>query len=152
MFYINFYFQAFVQTIIYVAKQQGFQINTPQFAATQNDRDSSYAQTLSDITDKFNPQMIAVCVPKNNLSTYKVIKKKLCCDRSIPSQVMCKNSIAHPKPNMQKSIATKIAIQLNCKTGGIPWSVGIDKSVGDLMVVGYDVCHDPKSKDKSIGK
>ena len=144
--------QNFIGTITQVGKQQGFQIDKPKFVEIQDDRDLTFATALSDITDKCNPQLIAVCISKNQLSTYKTIKKKLCCDRSIPSQVMCKRSIANPKPNMQKSIATKIAIQLNCKTGGIPWSVSIDPSLGGLMIVGYDACHDPKARDKSIGK
>lgn len=47
------------------------------------------------------------------------------------------------------SIATKVAIQMNCKLGGAPWSVQIPLS--SLMVVGYDVCHDTSDKTKSFG-
>ncbi|KAG8287782.1 hypothetical protein J6590_030345 [Homalodisca vitripennis] len=47
------------------------------------------------------------------------------------------------------SIATKVAIQINCKIGGAPWSVTMP--LNGLMVVGFDVCHDAKSKGKSCG-
>lgn len=48
------------------------------------------------------------------------------------------------------SIATKVAIQMNCKLGGQPWTVEIPiKST--VMVVGFDVTHDTKNKSKSYG-
>lgn len=47
------------------------------------------------------------------------------------------------------SIATKVAIQMNCKLGGAPWAVQVPLS--GLMVVGYDVCHDTSDKQKSFG-
>ena len=47
------------------------------------------------------------------------------------------------------SIATKVAIQMNCKVGGAPWAVDIP--LKDLMAVGYDVCHDPRDKRRSYG-
>lgn len=42
------------------------------------------------------------------------------------------------------SIATKVAIQLNCKIGGAPWAVPLP--LAGLMVVGYDVCRDTAKK------
>lgn len=47
------------------------------------------------------------------------------------------------------SVASKIAIQMNCKLGGTPWSIGVP--LGDVMVVGYDVCRDTVNKKKSFG-
>lgn len=47
------------------------------------------------------------------------------------------------------SIATKVAIQMNCKLGGAPWALNIP--LAGLMVVGYDVCHDTSDKAKSFG-
>lgn len=47
------------------------------------------------------------------------------------------------------SIATKVAIQLNCKLGGAPWALPIP--VAGLMIVGYDVCHDTSNRTKSFG-
>lgn len=47
------------------------------------------------------------------------------------------------------SIATKVAIQMNCKLGGAPWALQIPLT--GLMVVGYDVCHDTSDKSRSFG-
>lgn len=43
----------------------------------------------------------------------------------------------------------KVAIQINCKLGGIPWLIEVP--ISGLMTVGYDVCHDPKDKRASWG-
>lgn len=47
------------------------------------------------------------------------------------------------------SIATKVAIQLNCKLGGTPWLVSIPTK--GLMTVGIDVSRDSKDRDVSWG-
>lgn len=47
------------------------------------------------------------------------------------------------------SVATKVAIQMNCKLGGLAWM--IDMPIKGLMTMGFDVCHDPKDKRKSYG-
>lgn len=44
------------------------------------------------------------------------------------------------------SIATKVAIQINCKMAGSPWTVAMPLS--NLMVVGYDVCRDTANKGR----
>lgn len=47
------------------------------------------------------------------------------------------------------SVATKVAIQINCKLGGAPWTVQVP--MPDLMVIGFDVCHDSIDKSQSYG-
>lgn len=47
------------------------------------------------------------------------------------------------------SVATKVAIQLNCKLGFAPWTIEIPLS--GLMTIGFDVCHDSTNKSKSYG-
>lgn len=47
------------------------------------------------------------------------------------------------------SIATKVAIQMNCKLGGLAWL--IDIPIAGLMTFGFDVCHDARDKRKSYG-
>ena len=47
------------------------------------------------------------------------------------------------------SIATKVAVQMNCKLGGSPWTVEIPLT--SFMVFGFDVCHDSSSRGKSYG-
>ena len=44
------------------------------------------------------------------------------------------------KKQMLMSVATKIAIQLNCKIGGEVWALEVP--LKNLMVVGVDTYHD----------
>lgn len=76
---------------------------------------------------------------------YANIKKKCCVERAIPTQVMVLRTMSNPKSAL--SVATKVAIQMNCKLGGTPWLVDIPLS--ELMTIGIDVAHDAKDRGKS---
>lgn len=66
-----------------------------------------------------------------------------CCTYGIPTQVIVQKTLNNKS---LMSIATKVAIQLNCKLGGTPWLVEIPTK--GLMTIGIDVSRD--SKDKSV--
>ena len=53
------------------------------------------------------------------------------------------------KPKGLMSVATKVAVQMNCKLGGEPWSVRIPMS--GTMIIGYDTYHDTLHKGRSVG-
>ena len=53
------------------------------------------------------------------------------------------------KPKGLMSVATKVAIQMNCKLGGEPWAVNMPLT--DTMIIGYDTYHDTLHKGKSVG-
>lgn len=48
------------------------------------------------------------------------------------------------------AVAAKVALQINCKLGGCPWTVTIP--VKKMIVIGFDVCHDAQDKTKSVGQ
>ncbi|NP_001161632.1 piwi-like protein [Saccoglossus kowalevskii] len=50
---------------------------------------------------------------------------------------------------MLMSVATKIAMQLNCKLGGELWALEIP--IKNMMIVGIDCYHDSATKGQSIG-
>ena len=72
-------------------------------------------------------QMVMVVIPNNKGEHYHAVKKKCCIERPIPSQVMTGTVLGKPKGLM--SVATKVAIQMNCKLGGEPWNVAIPLKV-----------------------
>lgn len=80
-----------------------------------DDRVQAYSQAL-DRAVHDNPQLIMCICLNNNADKYSVIKKKLCVERPIPSQVMLTKTIT-PKPgkdlNSLMSVGTKVAIQIN---------------------------------------
>jgi aubergine len=44
-------------------------------------------------------------------------------------------------------IAKRLAVQINCKVGGTPWSVEVPLRLG--MIVGIDICVDPRNRNIS---
>ena len=69
------------------------------------------------------PQMIMAVIPNNRTDSYHAIKKTLCIERPIPSQVMTGTVLKKPKGMM--SVATKVAVQMATKLGAEPWAVGM---------------------------
>lgn len=69
----------------------------------------------------------AVCVlSSSRKDKYDAIKKYLCTDCPIPSQCVLARTLSKPQTAM--AIATKIALQMNCKMGGELWSIEIPVS------------------------
>ena len=128
-----------------------FTIQNPRFVPVEggNGDTTRYLNALENIMSKSNPKLIMCIVPNNRLDRYSAIKKKCCVDRPILSQVvLAKTIMSKGRPNL--TAATKIAIQVNTKLGGAPWTVEFPQ--GNYMVAGFDVCHDKSSREKSYGK
>lgn len=124
-----------------------FTIAQPQIVEMRTGNAAEYPQQLGKVLDAGNPQLIMCSVAGKRVDIYSAIKKKCCIDRAVPTQVMVAKNLNNPKSQM--SIATKVAIQMCCKIGGAPWTVTVP--LPDLMVVGFDVCHDTSDKNKSFG-
>ncbi|TSO88073.1 Piwi-like protein 1 [Bagarius yarrelli] len=92
-------------------------------------------------------QMVVVILPTNRKDKYDCVKKYLCVDCPTPSQCVVARTLSRPQALM--TIATKIALQMNCKMGGELWSVDIP--LKHLMIVGIDCYHDTTSGRRSIG-
>ncbi|XP_014210002.1 piwi-like protein Siwi isoform X2 [Copidosoma floridanum] len=138
--------QNFISSLIKAASGMNFRINYPKIIDLRDDNPSTYVETLEIVMSKKVPLLIFCIASNNRLDRYAAIKKKCCVDRPVPTQVLLARSLQN-KSIM--SVATKVAIQLNCKIGGIPWTVAIP--LNGLMVVGFDVCHDTNSKTKDFG-
>lgn len=100
-----------------------------------------------------DPQLIVCVLTHPKADIYSLIKKKCCLEYGKPSQVLVRNTI-RPKPGKNTaslmSVGTKVAIQINSKLGGVPWMVDIP--LNGLMMIGFDVCHDTKDRNrKSYG-
>ncbi|XP_043484450.1 piwi-like protein Siwi [Leptopilina heterotoma] len=137
-----------VSGIIKAARGMYFPMTEPRINEIRNDSVVSYMQALEHVMSRANPQMILFIVPNNNVDRYAAIKSKCCVDRPVLSQVVMKRTVyAKGKPNF--TAATKIAIQINCKLGGAPWTVNLPE--GNIMVAGFDVCHDKSARGRDYG-
>ena len=64
-----------------------------------------------------NTTDLVVCVlPNNRKDRYDTIKKFVCVEKPVPSQMVIGKTIS--KPDLLTAVATKVAIQINCKLGG----------------------------------
>lgn len=135
---------SFSQMLSKAAAGMSWRIPQPKLVEIPDDRPQTYLQALHQVIQE-RPELVMCVVLNNKIDRYSAIKKKCTVEFAVPSQVILAKNL-DSKGAM--SIATKVAIQLNCKVGGAPWAVVVPAS--HLMVVGYDVCHDPTDKSKSI--
>ncbi|CAG4975446.1 unnamed protein product [Parnassius apollo] len=137
---------SFVNMIIKTGEGVGFRMPRPEIVTIQRDGNMDYANMCEQVIARKNPALILCVLARNSADRYEAIKKKCTIDRAVPTQVVCGRNMTSKSA---MSIATKVAIQINCKLGGAPWTVEIP--LNTLMVIGYDVCHDTRSKEKSFG-
>ncbi|XP_049868005.1 piwi-like protein Siwi [Pectinophora gossypiella] len=138
--------ESFVSLIMKTGSGVGFNLPRPEIVPLQRDGQMDYANACENTIARKNPTFILCVLAKQLPDRYEAIKKKCTVDRAVPTQVVVARNMTSKSA---MSIATKIAIQINCKLGGAPWSVEVPMAA--LMVIGYDVCHDTRAKDKSYG-
>ncbi|XP_061189698.1 piwi-like protein 1 isoform X1 [Saccostrea echinata] len=138
--------QDLVQTLSRVGPPMGMQINSPTICELPDDRNDSYLTALKQYVTP-QTQLALTILPTNRKDRYDAIKKFCCVDHPVPSQCVVQRTLS--KKQMLMSVATKIAIQLNCKLGGEVWCLEIP--LKNLMVVGIDSYHDSSKKGRSVG-
>merc|ERR1719322_1072755 len=136
----------FVNSLKKVAPSLGMVLGMPKVMEIPENRCATYIQNL-DKAIAMKPQIVMVVIPNNKGEHYAAVKVKCCVEKPIPSQCMTATVLGKPKGLM--SVATKVAIQMNCKLGGEPWAVKIP--LKNTMVIGYDTYHDTVAKNKSVG-
>nr|XP_005889912.1 PREDICTED: piwi-like protein 3 [Bos mutus] len=92
------------------------------------------------------PFKVLCLLPTDNKEIYDGIKRYLCINYPIPSQCVLKRTLDRPKTPV--TIATKIALQMNCKLGGALWKVDI--GLQNAMFIGIDCFHDIERRRKSV--
>ncbi|CAF0742824.1 unnamed protein product [Didymodactylos carnosus] len=138
--------EALVDALGQVCTPFGMQCQYPEMVQLPNDRPETYLDALTTKVSKSTN--LVVCVLTNNRKDrYDALKKYLCLDNPVPSQMVLTKTISRRQQLM--SVATKIGIQLNAKLGGEIWGVAIPTKT--LMVIGMDSYHDSKRKGASVG-
>ncbi|XP_042319601.1 LOW QUALITY PROTEIN: piwi-like protein 1 [Sceloporus undulatus] len=119
-----------VQNLFKVTPAMGIQMKKAVMIEVE-DRTEAYLRTLKQSVTS-DTQMVVCLLSSNRKDRYDSIKKYLCIDCPTPSQCVLARTLSKPQTVM--AIATKIAIQMNCKMGGELWSVEIP--LKQLMIVG----------------
>ncbi|XP_064461230.1 piwi-like protein 1 [Ornithodoros turicata] len=136
--------QDFVRDLMSVGPPMGVRIQQPQMITLEDDRVHSYINSLKAVSG--DTELLMAVFPNNRKDRYDSLKKCACVDMGLPTQVMLGRTLMNKN---LKSVATKVAIQMNCKLGGEAWAVEIPLS--GTMCVGYDTYHDSRQKGLSAG-
>lgn len=132
--------------LIRVGSGMVMRISQPAVVQLGQDRNEQYLQAIrQNLTP--STQIIVFVVPNDKKDRYDAIKKSFCIDNPVPSQVVKTRTISNEKGLM--SVATKIAIQMNCKMGGEVW--GAEIPIKGLMIIGIDTYHDSANNNQSVG-
>lgn len=113
-----------------------------------DDRSTTLSNVLDNICNQ-NKKMILIMVSNNQADRYSIIKKVCSVRHAVPSQVVTRRVMDARDMRRMRSVATKVAIQINSKIGGMPWMV--DVKLNNCMFIGYDVCHDTRDRSRSYG-
>lgn len=119
-----------------------YRVNVP------DDRTTTLSNALARECQQ-NPQLVLVAVSNNQSDRYSTIKKVCCVQNAVPSQVVTRRVMDGRDLRKMRSVATKVAIQMNAKIGGLPWNV--DVNMNNCMFLGFDVCHDTRDRSRSYG-
>uniref|UniRef100_A0AAR2L0G1 Piwi domain-containing protein n=1 Tax=Pygocentrus nattereri TaxID=42514 RepID=A0AAR2L0G1_PYGNA len=136
---------ALLQTLNKVAGPMGIRMQR----AVMIEYDDRQESLLRALQQNVGPgtQIVVVILPTNRKDKYDCVKKYLCVDCPTPSQCVVSRTLSRPQALM--TVATKIALQMNCKMGGELWSIEIP--LKQLMIVGIDCYHDTAAGKRSIG-
>lgn len=113
----------FLRALIRAGEKLNYYIAEPLHRPINSDRQESYIKEIEEVAPK-RPKLIVCALPSNRADRYSTIKRRCLIDFGIPCQVIVKNKTMNHK-NLD-SIATKVAIQINCKLGGIPWMIKVN--------------------------
>jgi len=139
--------QNFVSLMTKLAPKMGMKVSQPEMKSLPNDRTETYLKTLRE---GVNPtvQMVVAIMPTARDDRYSAVKKLCCVEKPVPSQVINFKTISNEKK--VSSVVQKVALQINCKLGGELWGCSIPPKMGNIMVLGVDVYHDPSRRGSSI--
>lgn len=135
----------FVSTMHRVCPPMGMAISDPVACSLRDDRAETFLACIREGVQE-TTQMIVCILPTNRKDRYDAIKKCCCIEHPIPSQVIVGRTLAKKQTIM--SVATKIAMQINCKLGGELWAVDIP--LKKTMVIGIDNYHDSSTRGRSV--
>lgn len=164
----------FIGLVMRAARGMCLDMKDPHVVNMPDDKQATYVNQLEDLLSNHNPQLVVCIVSNNRGDRYSAIKKKCSVDRAgvcnksikqeldkypnilspllfsflytVASQVITSRCLTNKNA---QSIALKIAVQINCKLGGAPWTVDIPMK--GTMIVGFDVTTDTLSKNLSYG-
>lgn len=112
------------------------QMGTPRWEELPDSRVTTYTGSIADRVFAQKPEMVVVVIPRQDQELYSALKKLMCIQCPMLSQVITCGKVIN-KGN--KSVATKIVVQMAVKMGAKPWKVKVP--LKGFMVAGFDTYH-----------
>lgn len=137
--------ESFLNVLTSSCESMKLEIKIPALIELEDERQESYIKTIRECAAK-RPNLFLVILPTNRADRYSAVKTLCVVELGIPSQIVIKRILAHKNVG---SVATKIAVQMSTKLGGIPWLIKLP--VKGLMTVGFDVSIHPTERSMSVG-
>lgn len=139
--------EAFLEKFIKSAGKLGMEITVPKRVVLASDKVLEYVDKIQTYLQK-DVGFFMIVVPNNKEELYQKIKKTTLSSgfNPIPTQVITLK-VMESKAGL--SVATNVAIQVNCKLGGIPWS--IDIPISGLLAIGFSISSDKIDKKVVYG-
>ncbi|CAF1117009.1 unnamed protein product, partial [Didymodactylos carnosus] len=137
--------EQFVESLNNVCIPFGMKLEYPEMIQLQNDRPETYMGVLKNKVQR-NTDLAVCMLPNNRKDRYDALKKYLCLDVPVPSQMVLSKTVA--KRGQLMSVATKIGIQINAKLGGEIWSVTIPSKT--MIIIGLDTYKDSKQRNSRV--
>ncbi|CAF3532884.1 unnamed protein product [Rotaria socialis] len=136
---------SFVDALYKVCTPFGMRVDFPEMIELPNDRPETFIRAIEN---KAHPKLDLICciLTNNRKDRYDAIKKVLCVDCPVPSQMLLSKTLQ--KQGQLMSVATKVGIQINAKLGGEIWAVQIPSKT--LMVIGIDIYRDSQSRSSQM--
>nr|XP_020860026.1 piwi-like protein 1 isoform X3 [Phascolarctos cinereus] len=132
-----------IQNLFKVTPAMGIQMKKAIMIEV-DDRTEAYLRVLQQKVTS-DTQIVVCLLSSNRKDKYDAIKKYLCTDCPTPSQCVIARTLGKQQTVM--AIATKIALQMNCKMGGELWRV--DMPLKLAMIIGIDCYHDTTAGRRS---
>lgn len=129
---------AFEKTLQTISAPTGIRVSTSRRVELSNDKTETFINEIrKTLSSDTKIQIVVVIFPSMRDDRYAAIKRLLCAEIPIPSQVIQSKTLRNETKN--RSIVQKIILQMNAKLGGTLWSVKIP--LKDTMICGIDTSH-----------
>ncbi|XP_063975509.1 piwi-like protein Siwi [Diachasmimorpha longicaudata] len=121
---------------------RNFHMSQPRWVELTEITPEGYGSTLDKAFCDYQPQLVMVVTTGRHPHIYPVILKKCYEENSMPCQVITDGCFTSDEQN---DFAIKVAVQLNCKMGGIPWTIHMP--LDRRLIIGVDICQDKNDEN-----
>lgn len=99
----------------------------------------AFIEKIKFIDENYEPQLIFIVLPNKIVHSNEI--ERMCLNqRSIPVHIELMETINCSNQTDYDSLTIKLLTKLNCKIGGIPWTIVID--FPNVMTIGFHIWRD----------